>query len=109
MLEKISFEQFQKVDLRVGKVLRAEGVAGSEKLLRLEIDLGEERRQILAGLAVSYAAEELVGQSVIIVANLEPRKIMGLESQGMLLCADTSEKPVCLTVLSEVLPGTRVR
>ncbi|MCL5411785.1 MAG: methionine--tRNA ligase subunit beta [Patescibacteria group bacterium] len=107
MPEQISFEQFKKLDLRVGKIIVAARVEGSEKLLCLEIDLGEEKRQILSGIAPFYQPEELLNKSVVIVANLEPRKIMGLESQGMLLCAN-ADKPIFLTVISETPVGTKI-
>jgi len=85
----IAFDDFIKVDLRVGQILAAEQVEKSEKLLKLRISLGEElgERQILAGVAKSFTPEELVGKKVSVVANLKPRKMMGFESQGMLLAA----------------------
>jgi methionine--tRNA ligase beta chain len=104
-----STEEFQKIDLRVGKILEAEEVEGSEKLLKLEIDLGEKTRQIVAGIAKFYKAEDLIGKEIVIVANLEPKKILGLESQGMLLAADFDGKPVILIPEKEVPPGTKIR
>jgi tRNA-binding protein len=92
----ISIDDFKRVDLRVGKVLEATRVEGSKKLIKLVVDLGAERRQILAGLAEYYKPEELVGKYVVVVANLQPKKMMGLESQGMLLA--TCDKPVLLTI-----------
>lgn len=86
--EHIAYDDFAKLDLRTGTVRAAERVAKSKKLLRLEVDLGFEQRQILAGAAEHLAPEELVGRQVVIVANLAPRKLMGLESQGMLLMAE---------------------
>ena len=88
----IDRDQFDKVDLRVGKVVEAERVEGSRKLLRLVVDLGAERRQIVAGIAERYTPQQLVGKYVVVVANLRPRRIMGMESQGMLLA--TCDEPV---------------
>ncbi|MHA1617112.1 MAG: methionine--tRNA ligase subunit beta [Candidatus Njordarchaeales archaeon] len=107
--ELISFDEFMKIDLRVAKVISAERVPGTEKLLRLIVDLGNEKRQIIAGIAPWYSPEELVGKNIIVVANLQPKRIRGLESQGMLLAADAPNKPVLLTVIEDVPPGTRVR
>lgn len=84
--EKISFEDFTKVELKIGQIKSAEKVEGSEKLVKLQVDLGEESlRQILAGIAQYYTPEELVNKKAIFVANLKPRKMMGLESNGMIL------------------------
>ena len=95
----ISIEDFQKVELRVGRVVEAENVPGSRKLLRLVVDLGSERRQILAGLAKWYKPEDFLGKMVVVVANLKPKKMAGLVSEGMLLatCGEGGT-PVPLTV-----------
>lgn len=108
-MTKITFEEFQKLELRVGKVIKVDKIAGSEKLLKLEVDFGEEKRQILAGIAQYYSPEEIEGKSFTFVTNLEPRKLMGLESQGMMLCADVEGKPVCLAPISDVPAGSKVR
>lgn len=107
----ITIDDFKKVDLRVGTVLGAERVEGSEKLIKLEIDLGEEtKRQVLAGIGKAYSPEDIVGKNVVIVSNLEPRKMMGLESQGMLLATgETAEEVVILTPEKPVAPGSQVR
>ena len=89
---KISIEDFMKVDLRTGKILEAEKVKKSKKLLQLKVDIGAERKQILAGIAESYEPEDLIGRTVIIVANLKPAKLMGIESQGMVLAASNGER-----------------
>lgn len=104
----ISFDEFKKVELRVAEILAAGRVEGSDKLLRLKASLGEEERQIIAGLGKSYEPEDLVGKKVIIVANLEPRSLMGLESQGMILAVTNEEgRPIILTPESlNVPPGT---
>lgn len=88
---KIKYEDFAKMELKVAKVLTAERKEGSEKLLRLKISLGNEERTILAGIAKAYEPEALVGKELVVVANLEPRKMMGEESNGMLLAATGSE------------------
>lgn len=105
----ISFDDFVKVELVVGTVLEAEEVEGSDKLIKLMVDLGEKRpRQILAGIKKWYKTASLVGKQFIFVANLEPRIMMGLESNGMLLATD-SEKPVPLKPSSKVAPGTKIK
>jgi methionyl-tRNA synthetase len=105
----ISIDEFMRIDLRVARVVRAEKVAGADRLLRLEIELGGAGRQIVAGIAHRYAPEALVGKHIIVVANLKPATVRGVESQGMLLAADGGEGPVVATFESEVAPGTRVR
>ncbi len=84
----IEFEDFSRMDLRVGTVLHAERIQGADKLLRLEVDLGSEQRQIVAGVAQQYSPEELIGKKVVVVANLKPKKLRGVESQGMVLMAE---------------------
>ncbi len=108
--EKIDYKDFAKVDLRVGKVIEAEPVPNSKKLIRLIVDLGDEKRQILAGLAKWYKPEDFLGRYVIVVANLKPKKMAGLMSEGMILatpCTDES-KPALLTVAEPVKPGSKV-
>jgi len=105
----ITFEDFKKIDLRVGKILEAEKIEGSEKLLKLIVDLGSEKRQLVAGIGKYYKPEDLIGKEIVVVVNLEPKKIMGIESQGMLLAADKDGEPVILIPEKEVLPGTIVR
>jgi methionine--tRNA ligase beta chain len=104
----ITFEEFKKVDLRIGKIIKAENVEKSKKLLKLQIDIGEEERQILSGIAEFYNPEDLVSKEVVVVVNLEPRKMMGLESQGMLLAAGSEEKPVILNPEEEVGAGSKI-
>ena len=106
----ITLDEFKKCDLRVGQVMSAARVDGSEKLLRLQINLGDpETRQIISGIGKAYAPEELLGKQVVIITNLEPRMMMGLESQGMLLAASGADgKPVVLTASDEVAPGTQI-
>lgn len=106
----ISFDDFAKLELKVGTVLEAENVENSEKLIKLKVDLGEEEpRQILAGVKQWYKPEDFIGKQVVVVANLEPRIMMGLESQGMMLAADSDEGPVFLTIPKQVPAGTKIR
>ena len=108
----IDIEDFAKIDLRVGRVVKAERVPHSKKLLKLIVDIGGgETRQVLAGLAKWYSPEDLEGKTVIVVVNLKPKRMAGLVSQGMILAAPCDEKegkPVILTVEREVKPGARV-
>ena len=104
----ISFEEFQKLDLKIGKIVAAEKVEKADKLLKLEVDLGEEKRQLVAGIAKFYKPEGLIGREIAVVVNLEPRTLMGLESQGMLLAADDDGRPVLLKPDEEVPPGTKI-
>lgn len=100
-----TIDDFQKLDLRVGKVLEAERVEGSDKLIKMRIDFGEEKRQILAGIGKTYAPEYLTGRELVAIVNLEPRMLMGFESQGMIIAADG---PVFLAPEKEVPPGAAV-
>ena len=108
---RISFDQFAKMELRVGRVAAAEAVPKSRKLLRLEVEDGAGVRQIVAGLAKSHPPETLVGRRVVFIANLEPATLAGLESNGMVLAASGADgTPVLLTVdlPDQVPPGSRV-
>jgi methionyl-tRNA synthetase len=105
----IDIEYFGKIDIRVARVVGAEQVKGSKKLLKLTIDLGEENRQIIAGIAEHYRAKELIGKQIAVLINLKPVKIMGLESNGMLLAAADDGNITLLTVDREIEPGSRVR
>jgi methionine--tRNA ligase beta chain len=108
-LELIGIEDFMKVDLRVGKIVSAERVEKSAKLVKLQVDLGAETRQVVAGIGKSYSPEELTGKSIVIVANLKPAKLMGIESQGMLLAASSGELLSVATFDRETKPGSRVK
>ena len=106
----ITYDDFKKLDLRVAKILKAERIDGSEKLVKLQIDVGElGERQLVAGIGTIYEPEILVGKQIVIVANLEPRKLMGHESQGMLLAANDELGPVLLAPESEVIPGILIK
>lgn len=114
----MTIDEFQKADLRVGKIITAERVEGSEKLLKLKVDIGLHRegsgeeneiRQILSGIAKAYTPEDMVGKEVVIIVNLEPRMMMGMESQGMILAAHGENgEPVLLAVEREVPPGSKI-
>lgn len=104
----ITVDDFKKIELRVVRVVSAERVEGSEKLLKLEVDLGDEKRQMVSGIAKSYSPEDLIGKEIIIVANLEPRSLMGLESQGMVLAASSESGPILLVPEKEVVSGTKI-
>ncbi len=108
-MEIINFEEFKKVELRVAKIIAAERVEGSEKLLKLKMGLDGEERQIIAGIGKSYEPENLIGREVAIVANLEPRTLMGLESQGMILCASDENGPVLMCPEKKVSPGAEIK
>jgi methionyl-tRNA synthetase len=108
--EKISIDDFAKIELRVGLVKVAERVPKADKLLRLEIDIGTEVRQVLAGIAEAYAPETLIGRKVVIVANLAPRKLRGMESNGMIVAASLEGgKPVLASFLEDVPVGARLK
>ncbi len=105
---EIAYEDFSRLDLRVARVLKAEAVPKAKKLLKLEIDVGE-RRTIVAGIAASYAPEDLVGARIVVVANLKPAKLMGILSEGMLLAAVSEEGTALATVSAPLPPGTPLR
>jgi methionyl-tRNA synthetase len=108
---KISIDDFMKVELRVGMVKVAEKVKGADKLLRLEVDIGTEVRQLVAGIALAYKPEDLIGRKVVIVANLQPRKLRGLESNGMIVAASVGENglPVLASFLEDVPVGAKLK
>jgi methionyl-tRNA synthetase len=108
---KISIDDFLKVELRVGQVKLAEKVKGTDKLLRLEVDIGTEVRQVVAGIALAYAPETLIGRKVVIVANLQPRKLRGLESNGMIVAASVGDQsnPVLVGFLEDVPIGAKLK
>lgn len=105
----ISYEDFQKLDLRIGRIQRAEKIQGATKLLKLDVSLGEEQRQLVAGIAERYDPETLPGKQIVVLANLEPKMLKGVESQGMILAADNSGKPVILQPEQDVPEGSKVK
>ncbi len=107
IFKMINFDDFKKVDLRAAKILKAEKVDGTDKLLKIEVDVGEEKRQIVSGIAESYIPKELEGKNIVIVYNLKPRKIFGLESQGMLLAVDEEDLSL-LVPDKDIAPGAKI-
>ena len=103
----ISFDDFKKIELQIATIKSAEPIPGSDKLLKLQIDLGGEPRQLLAGLAQDYSPEDLIDKQIVVVANLEPKKLMGIASQGMLLATNT-QPPILLQPAKSVPAGTKV-
>jgi methionyl-tRNA synthetase len=108
---QIAIDDFVKIDLRVAQIVVAERIPKADKLLRLEVDLGYEKRQILSGIAEWYTPEDLIGRRIVVIANLAPRKMRGLESHGMLLAASHGEngKPVLATFGEEIALGARLK
>lgn len=104
----ITIDDFAKIDLRVAKVLECEKVEGSDKLLKLQLEVGSEKRQVVSGISKYYAPEDLIGKTVVLVANLKPVKLRGVESNGMILAAANDETLAVLTPLSEIPSGTKV-
>jgi len=105
----ISIDQFKEVQLRVATVLAAEPHPNADRLVVLQIDLGDEKRQLVAGIRAHYAPEALVGRQIVVVANLAPAKLRGVESQGMLLAASDGDRVVLLRPDEAVAPGATVR
>jgi len=105
----ITCDDFAKLDLRIAKIVNTEKIPGKSRIIKGIIDLGEEKREVIIGGAEYYQPEELVGKTVVVIANLEPRKIAGFESNAMLLAADVNDKPFWLTVSEEVPLGTKIK
>ncbi len=108
-MPQITIDDFMRVQLKTAKVLSAERVPKSEKLIKLQVSIGTEQRQIVAGIGKKYEPDALVGKTIVIVANLKPAKLMGIESQGMVLAAGDAEVRGLLTIQEEVDPGTKVK
>lgn len=106
---EISFEDWSKLDIRIGKVLKAEKVEGTDKLMKLEIDIGDEKRQVVAGIADVYETEEIIGKEIPILVNLEAKMIKDIESKGMILAVDVDGKPILLYPEKEVPVGSKIR
>ncbi len=108
---RIGLDEFQKVRLVTGRVIEADRVPRSNKLVRMQVDLGTERRQVVAGIGKQYTPESLVGRNVVIVANLKPATLMGVESDGMVLAATVGQagEPALLEVPAAVPPGSLVK
>ncbi|MCK5676530.1 MAG: methionine--tRNA ligase subunit beta, partial [Verrucomicrobia bacterium] len=105
----ITFDQVMDVKLKTAVVLEAEKIEGADKLLKLQVDLGEEKRQLVAGIALHYAPEELVGKTIVVVANLKPAKLRGVKSEGMLLAASIGDTLKLVTVEGDLGPGASVK
>jgi methionyl-tRNA synthetase len=104
-----TMEDLMKLNLRSARIIQAEKVEKSKKLLKLQVNLGEETRTVVAGIAEHYSPDQLIGKDIILVANLKPATIMGIESQGMLLAGNTDEEIILTTFDKEVDPGSTVR
>ena len=107
-MEIINFDDFSKLNIRVGKIISAEDVEGSNKLIKMKVDIGDEERQIVAGISKYYSLDELTNKTVIVLINLEPRKIFGIESQGMLLASIDGDKVSLLQTDKEMVPGSEI-
>ena len=105
----ITFDDFKKLDIRIGKILSAEKVSGTDKLMKLEVDFGLEKRQMIAGIAQFFEPDHLIGKEIPVLLNLEPRSFKGIESQGMILAIDVNGEPVLLHPEKEVPPGSVIR
>ena len=105
----ITYDDFKKIELKIGKILEAEEIVGAEKLLKLKVDLGGTERQLVAGIKKQYVAADIIGRQVVVVANLAPRAIMGVESQGMVLAASDDAGPVLLRPDHDVPVGGVVK
>jgi len=105
----ISYDEFSKLDLRIAKIVSVEKIPGKSKIVKGVIDLGQEKREVIIGGAEYYQPENLIGKTVVVVANLESRKIAGINSNAMLLAADLDNKPVWLTVSEDVPVGTQIK
>ncbi len=106
---EISYEDFTKLDFRVAKIDAVEPIPGKSRILKGIVDLGSEKRVVIIGGAEFYQPEDLIGKKVIVVANLEPKKLAGIESNAMLLAADVDDKPYWLTVIEDVPLGTKIK
>ena len=108
-MDEISYDDFLKLDLRIAKIESTESIPGKNRIIKGIISLGNEKRDVIIGGANFYEPNELVGRLVVVVANLEPKKMAGVESNAMLLAADLDDKPFWLSVDSSVPPGTKIK
>jgi len=109
IMSKISYDDFTKMDLRVAKITSVEQIPGKTRIVKGIIDLGNEKRDVIIGGAEFYQPDDLIGKVVIVVTNLESKKMAGVESNAMLLAADMNEKPMWLTVSDKVPLGTKIK
>ncbi|MCL5432786.1 MAG: methionine--tRNA ligase subunit beta [Patescibacteria group bacterium] len=103
-----TIDDFTKLEIKIGKIISAEKIEGSEKLLKLEVDFGTEKRQIVSGIAKEYNPEDLIGKECPFIINLEPRTLMGVESQGMIMAVKVGEEAVLLFPEKEAPPGSSI-
>lgn len=109
-MDTINYDDFAKLELKVGTVDEAQKVEGSDKLLKLIVSLGEEeKRQIIAGIGKTYEPEDIVGKQIVVLANLEPKTLMGMESQGMLLAGTNEEGPIIISPELNLPDGARIK
>ncbi len=104
----IDINEFAKLDLRIGKIETAERIEGSKKLIKLDVDVGTEKRQMVAGIAEDYDPESLIGALVPVLVNMKPAKLMGVESRGMILAVEVNGKPILLHPDKDVPAGSRI-
>ncbi len=107
-MSQINFEDFKKLDIKIAKILEAEEIKDSNKLVKLQIDLGDEQRQLVAGISKDYTSEELIEKNIVVITNLKPREIMGVESQGMLLAASDEDGVSLLSPDRDIISGSQV-
>lgn len=108
-MSTITYDDFSKLDLRVARIISTEKIPGKSRIIKGVIDLGQERRDVIIGGAEFYQPEDMIGKTVIVVVNLEPKNVAGVESNAMLLAADVDNRPFWLTVAEEVPPGTPIK
>jgi methionyl-tRNA synthetase len=106
---RIGIEEFSRVEMRVGQVVQAERVEGSRKLMKLKVDIGTETRQVVAGIAEAYEPESLLNRKIVLVANMKPVKLMGIESNGMIVAASIGGRPVLATFTEDVPNGSLLK
>jgi methionine--tRNA ligase beta chain len=108
-IQVITFDDFKKLDIRIGTIISAARIPGTDKLLTLEIDVGTEKRQVVAGIAAMYLPDDLIGKEIPVLLNLEPRNIRGIESHGMILAVDADGQPILLHPDRIVPSGSTIR
>ena len=108
-MDYVSYDDFSKLDLRVAKIISTEKIPEKSRIIKGTISVGDEERDVIIGGAQFYEPEDLVGKLVIVIANLEPKKMSGVESNAMLLAADIDDKPFWLTVSEDVPEGTKIK
>jgi len=109
MKEKIQFPDFEKIEIKMGRVTASEKVENADKLLKLTLDFGNETRTVLTAMAEFFSPEHFLGKTIPVLVNLEPRTIKGIESQGMILAAESDGRPALILPENDVLPGSPVR